>query len=672
MWSTFAMTVAAAVVLIYTPGVFVLRLFRRSWCFSLICAPVFSVLGYCLISIAYVVMGIGCSWFNVAAPYAIVVILAVFFGSCRSRTRCAELVSARNRCWSVVKKGLFDQRWLFVYLGFSILVALFFFILPLDGPGSVYQENDCYAHLESIREFINSGFYYDLGSMTYPQAWYNLVALVISFTQVDIGIAINAVNFVLIAISFPSGFYLLMTRYFPSQPNVVRWGSILVMAFAAFPWGLLYFGPLYPNASAFSLLPSVMVLFIDVLGASMKKRERIGRLAGFLLGSFALAILHPNAIFSMMILSAPFCVHLIWKTKGGGCKKPARLRIGWSVGFVLLVVVVWTALFVAPPLQGVVWFEWDPYLSVKDAFISAFELDLTKATVPQYAMGIVVFVGLAYCVITRKYIWIAVSYVVQIAIFVGSSALDGLPRHFLSGFWYSDIFRVAAMMVFVLIPLAALGMSAIFACARRLLSHLPKVCPVNHASAVVAILLSFLLLYLNFAPYLKIPGVGLVYNGFGQVNAMMSNGNNLQDDLLPYDGSEREFVERVKSVIPEGETVINLPHDGSTYAYGLDNLSILFHGWYGYSETSHPDEKELIRTRLSGYTADPEVKAALEKLHLKYVLILDQGATDLSGMYMGGYDSVEWRGITSINDETPGFKTVLAEGDKRLYELTDL
>ena len=45
-----------------------------------------------------------------------------------------------------------------------------------------------------------------------------------------------------------------------------RWavvsGSVISVAFVAFPWQLLVFGPIFPNLASFAALPAVMVLFV--------------------------------------------------------------------------------------------------------------------------------------------------------------------------------------------------------------------------------------------------------------------------------------------------------------------------------------------------------------------------------------------------------------------------
>ena len=49
----------------------------------------------------------------------------------------------------------------------------------------------------------------------------------------------------------------------------------------------------------------------------------------------------------------------------------------------------------------------------------------------------------------------------------------------------------------------------------------------------------------------------------------------------------------------------------------------------------------------------------------KYLLYLDET------IHIGSFDESEWEGILSVTDETPGFETVLADGNMRLYRITE-
>ena len=118
--------------------------------------------------------------------------------------------------------------------------------------------------------------------------------------------------------------------------------------------------------------------------------------------------------------------------------------------------------------------------------------------------------------------------------------------------------------------------------------------------------------------------------------------------------------------------IVNYPDDGSVFSYATDDLNILYR--YSLLSSEVPDsetkESELIRTRLNKISSDPEVKSAVRTLGVKYVLLLDQGKKEDELVKLPQFGNPEyWTGITGINDLTPGFTTVLSEGDMRLYKI---
>ena len=73
---------------------------------------------------------------------------------------------------------------------------------------------------------------------------------------------------------------------------------------------------------------------------------------------------------------------------------------------------------------------------------------------------------------------------------------------------------------------------------------------------------------------------------------------------------------------------------------------------------------------------DPEVRDAAERAGIRYVLLLDQGygenlVGDGATVYTHGYEKKDWGGVTGVTDETPGFETILAEDDMRLYRIAE-
>ena len=141
---------------------------------------------------------------------------------------------------------------------------------------------------------------------------------------------------------------------------------------------------------------------------------------------------------------------------------------------------------------------------------------------------------------------------------------------------------------------------------------------------------------------------------------------------------ERDFVERARNALPAGALVINQPHDGSTFAYGLDGLNTYYRHIDVGSDTT---ESQILRSSLDTIATDAEVREAARKAGVDYVLQLDQG-TDPSEIddpestdgrtWLLQTDESSWRnfdGINRITDETPGFEPVMSEGDMRIYRI---
>lgn len=171
-------------------------------------------------------------------------------------------------------------------------------------------------------------------------------------------------------------------------------------------------------------------------------------------------------------------------------------------------------------------------------------------------------------------------------------------------------------------------------------------------------------------------------SAFGYMHALVAQGYTMQEEQV-YSAPEHEFVEKVKKAIPDGALVINQPHDGSVFAYGLDGLNTYYRHIDLSTETP---ESLIVRSRLKDASNDEEVRRILDDLGASYVLQLDAGEgpseSEGSGSPEKDGQSVwllqtnednwgDFSGINQITDETPGFEVVLADGDMRLYKITE-
>lgn len=674
MWFDFALSIFVCCAFLYIPGWFFLRFAGRPNFQSLVCAPIISILGFCLIAMAEELCAIRCSWETVVLPILVLGVLLfaakqLVLNPSPSFAKANTPTNASSSSTSKKSAEKQDFLWVSASVIFASVVTTWTFVATLDGPYSLFQENDLIAHVSSVRDFVETGHYYALGAGMYPQAWFTVVTVVIDALQAKMGIAINAVNFVLLAVVFPSSMCLFMRTIFEGNKSLANWSALFPAAFAAFPYGFMLFGPLYPNLSGYALLPIAMIFFVNAFAKKLAPRERMIYLALFCLGCASLALLHPNAIFVGIVLLTPYCVHLIWSffSKEGHTRRVFGVSARWffSLAFILFVLAVWTALFLSPVFSGVVAFVWEAYSPASTSILSILILSFTKASAPQLLLAALIICGVVYCVVRKRYFWVVASYLIAVIMLFFAISTEGFIKHFLTGFWYTDSFRIASMAAMAGMPLAAIGLNGVYRAVLRLFG---KRLPAS-AHKIVAALLAVLFVAGNYVSAYPALDGSIKIAGFGQVREMLAEGNSLETNRQPYDKAEYDFVEKVKAVVPEGEVLVNIPYDGSAFAAGLNGIELLNAGWYGYEKQPVDSEKAIVRNHLSEAASNASVKQALEKLNLEYLLILDSENTTGQGMYAGPYDPKLWDGITSVTDDTPGFEVVLAEGDMRLYRI---
>lgn len=650
MWGVFAVSVLVAASVLFIPGYFLMRITHLEVTARLACSPLLSVFLLFFASVAFACMDIQSGWLPVVSFSLIVALVASFV-----------LEKPRLLTAASLKAGFRENLNALIYVAFAVAIASLYFLRNLDGPGSVFQENDCYTHLDFVRGFFNAGVYFDKGAGAYPLGWHCVTALVMSIADTDIGIAVNAVNFVFIALIFPLGVHSFLSMVLEGNNEALRWGALCSVAFTAFPWGFLVFGPLYPNLAGYSMVPAAMTLFISLFCKTTSFSNRMKLTVLLLCSGLALVFLHPNAVFVGIVIGVPYCMHLIRQSFGSRTPR-GILYLGAFFGVVFA---FWTACFLSPVFAGIVWFNWDSYLSPVQALLNSLMLALTKTSAPQFVLSAIVFVGIAYSFAKKRYRWASATYLFLIVVYIINTSTEGFLKHYLTGFWYTDTFRIAAMMAIAAIPLASIGLAAVAKLCKKLIALLANDGR-GDAGATIMGAMAIAFCVAVFCPSYEIPKNTFIVTGFGSLNQMLGEGNSLAKNAQCYDGEEGQFAGKVQQTVGSESLILNIPFDGSIYAYGFNNINTYFRGWYGYGDEGECVEAELIRKGLCDIASDEDVRDAVDSIGAKYVLLFDQNNNQgLSWLY----DSEQWLGISLITDETPGFKVILAEGDMRLYEI---
>ena len=640
--------------MLFVPGVLFFRALRFDRLLSFCFAPLFTLAFWYFLAHLYPLFDIKAGWESICCP-PLVITIAAYAVLC---------VILKRKVKEDLRIVGFQPKKLMLYLANGVVLALVFYVGTLDSAQSFYQENDAVAHLTTVRAYLESGCFAEPG--IYPALWRCFTAALASFGFSNVIVASNAANIIILALIYPSSMFVLVSVLFRDRPNVINWGALTVMAFAAFPWGFLLFGPLYPNFLGYALLP-LFVSFLLLAGLAPRTRLKAVYCVLFLFSFFLLLCAHPNAVFTGAVFLVPYLGSTIYRSV---LKRVGRrsLAVAASSLFFVVFMLLWITACNLPALQGVVTYGWEPYAKNTQAIANVLLLALTRASAPQVLLGVFVFVGSIAAWRNCDVRWLLISAVLLVSVYIADVAGSDPWRHYFSGMWYNDSFRTAANLVFVIVPISALGLEATarFVTQSVKLIKTDSVAPRAVARKIdrfTALLIAVLFLLLNYFPSFDVPNNMHVTTGFGITKEMLARGNSLAPGTSGLDKPEMKFLDEALEITGD-DPVLNYPFDGSAYAYAYNGLNVVNRGWY-------PSADELVRDWCA---ADSESSALLlsqisadENIH--YILLLDYGENERGLYCAGGYKQEDWSGMESLNDGSAGIELVLSEGDMRLYKI---
>lgn len=686
MWDIFFLCLGFGVVVLTIPGYLFLRAFGRDRVTSLAASPVLSLFSFPLLCMICEKIGVSCSWQVLFLPLLCFSLVA-FVAS-----RVAHVVRSGSSAAVGSVSGWKEWGLFCLYCCAGIASVLFVFVWNLDGADSFVQEYDNVHHLAAIQTFASSGDWSSLSSAFYPEdqssidpipssgfypsAWHEVAALMVNALGANVAVSANASNSLFVMCVFSFGVFLLMRSLFPRQLGVRACGAVCSFAFAAFPWKILAWGPIFPNLASFCLTPIVIWAFMSIVEEGISTASRAFKTVYFVFGVVALAFLQPNAVFTTAVFLIPFCIYrLICFADSTTARRkmtaPWKMRMLLVGMFAVVVVVAWYVAFNHPMMSSMVDFSWPVFAGKAQAVVNALLLSF-RETSAQVVLGAFVVVGALLAIRGRSLVWLVATHVLMCFMYILSASTDGDAKQILTGFWYTDCMRLAANAVLSAIPLASWGFYSVCNWAgKRLAAWMSCGKAGDKGNAVSVLAVVAIAAAMIFFPSFTVEGTGRVSTAFGSVRSFIEQAYSTSR-LNVLDDDERSFVEEVKRVVPEGSVIVNEPNDGSAFAYGLYGLNIYYRSMDGYGGDGETEESRSIRQNLDRAASDPGVRQSLNEIGAEYLLQLDQGDWELESRYLFSYYVDQWTGIDSVTDETPGFEVVLSEGDMRLYRITAL
>ena len=630
-WAAAAPSLVVAAALLVVPGLLVALAAGIRGVLAAGLAPVLSVTVVATTAMAAQVLGmpLGAVTLTAGTAVALLVVLAVRVGVQRAGRGGSPAASPDGR--RALVAGLLGAAVGALSIGVGLARGM--------GPADRWPQTfDAVFHLSAVDHVLRTG---DGSALTvgtlvtpdrtrafYPAAWHDLVALVASWSGVDPPTAANAVALTAAAVAWPLGCVALTRVGLGPAPVPLAAAGALAGAVTASPVLLTGYGTLWPNALATALLPACLALLADLLG--LGPRPAVPRGVGWpLLGAatVGLGLAHPNAVVALLVVGVAALVVGWWER--GGRERVISLSTAAAVGWILLL---------SPAFDAQRSTSWPARERLPQALGEWLALAPQRVPIPALVAGL----ALAGCVVAAVrpgLRWLLAVHVTGAALFVLVAGSDSMVSRLVSGAWWDDPFRLAALVGLAGVPLAALGVDAI---AGWGVARLPRV---TESTAVTA---------LSTALVALVVMAGAV-SGSGDTSRVVATWYRPESMLSP---SERAFVGSIGAVVPADQRVAGNPWDGAALSGPLARREAVFPHLAG----RWGSDRDLLATSLSAVATTPGVCGALDRLHVRYVLV------GPSGFWSGDGRRALFGGLSVAGH--PGFVEVARAGRVSLWRVT--
>jgi hypothetical protein len=352
-------------------------------------------------------------------------------------------------------------------LAFAALVIGARFMTGFGSPQNFSQTFDNVYHLNAVQHIAQTqnGSSLTLGNLTeassyfYPAGMHDMMALLQMLTGSSVPVVVNVGTIVIGALVWPLGCMFLVSRLVGYRPLPLIATGVLAAGFSAFPYLLVGFGVLYPNNAAIALLPVLLGLSVELLGMS---RDRP---SSFLPPAFAICatlpgmvLTHPSALVALLGFLVPVVLgrlvnEILERKAGATSKRRLALWSAFTAAYLAAVVVAWAVL--RPGLGAAPWTPFQTNARAIGEILASAPMGATAA----WIMAVLTVIGLYVVSRTmRRNWWVLGMFLVGAVLYmVVSSWTPGTLRTFLTGVWYNDSFRLAALLPVVTLPIAVLG-----------------------------------------------------------------------------------------------------------------------------------------------------------------------------------------------------------------------
>ena len=589
-WWLFPLPLLVALATVFVPGLAVGSLIglRNKWLWAW--APAASVTIVAVTAIATGKMGI--TWGFLPLLAATLLLLLVCWIGKWIRRKVGPISGQYFKEVSAQAFSTPENHWQIPAAFAAVFVlATIWFATVIKLPGAFAQSWDNAFHLNLAMMFTQNGNASSLAANIvgkdptgyYPAAWHGLVSLIASTCSRSVVVATNALTVVVAFLVWPLSIYIF-TSEITSNKVAATLSIPLSLAFPQFPMGFIGYGTLYPNLLGYTFIPLCAALLITCL--RKWPHQIIYKLLLAAVAITAASVSHPNSIFVIAIF---FVVISWWFTLRAILKRLASAQkhkvvqtlfvLGWSL--------LWFGIYVSwdrfcyriafiHAMRGPEAYNFNPVSgtyrkAIKDLLLLTGGIGFKHSSLYSFILvtPLTILVWVGFFRISRFprqwllcFTWVPLAFYYLVVTGMQNISL----RRYFVGVWYNDAPRVFAPIVFVTVPLAAIGAAWIWSLILRFVS---KIRSVKTRAMALPLYMAFLALFAIWGPLpLKSTGPWV----FSAFEIPKPN----TDEYQLIDTDELELLFALPKYVPKNDTVLANPWEGGTFAWAIGERKTVF------------------------------------------------------------------------------------------------
>lgn len=543
-----------------------------------------------ILAIAAVIAGtVGLTWGPLPVALTTVVVAAAAFATRRLTDQArATTPPVRVTVSAAVAMSLAS-----VAIGIQLITVF-------GNPTHISQTFDAIVHLNTVRYAIDTanasafhiGATSDIGF--YPNAWHALASLVGLVSGTSVPIAVTAANMAIGAVAWPASTIALSLVLFGDRIAVVVASAALSTGFGAFPILLFDFGVLYPNATAYAILPAGLAavwLFLQ----NTDRRELPRTIALILLLIVGIGLAHPNAVLALYAMSSAVALAMLLTR---AIQRSTR-RV-WITNSVIAVLILGMGAFLWRfSRTGWAMSRWGAWESTAQALGEA-ALISPRGYPVTVVTAAVLIVGLIALARRPRQGLFALPFAVAVFMFVlvAGTPVEFLLREMVTNPWYNDPFRLAALLPIPGIPVAVFGFLTLTDAVTPSLRRYPVLFFAGAGAASLALF--------------SVAGGANVRGAITQ--AQIGYREDATSALLTSD--EAALIARLDEETPADALIAGSPWTGTSLAYALAGRDVVEMHVFG----SRSPAETYLDENFRNIDTDPNVCAAVREVGATYVL----------------------------------------------------